>query len=57
MADEYDPLEGEPSYSPGGTQGEEEGFLESLTASTPVEALSDSLLESTDPLQVSNRPA
>lgn len=52
MADEYDPLDGEPSYSPGEAQGEAEDFLESLSTSTPIEALSDSLLESTDPLQV-----
>lgn len=52
MADAYDPLEREPSYSPGEAQGEAEGFLESLSTSTPGEALSDSLLESTDPLQV-----
>lgn len=52
MADEYDPLGGEPSYSPGETQGGAGDFLESLSTSTPIEALSDSLLESTDPLQV-----
>lgn len=52
MADEYDPLEREPSYGPREAQGEAEGFLESLSTSTPGEALSDSLLDSTDPLQV-----
>ncbi len=51
MTDEYDPLDGEPSYSPGEAQGGVEGFLESLSAYTPGEAPSDSLLDSADPLQ------
>jgi hypothetical protein len=52
MADEYDPLEGEPSHGPGEAQGGAEDFFESLLTPTPSDALSDSLLKSVDPLQV-----
>ena len=57
MSDEYDPLEGDASYSPGESQGEGLGLLESHPSQSTGKALSDSLSGCSEDLQARIREA